>query len=160
MFGNLIPWNKKAKNEVKVRPDQDNPIGLLRQSFDELWDRFLDDWHNGLSPFEDRRGMGPHVDFDDRENEYVVRAQLPGFEPADIDVKVSGNRLVVRAEHQEEGKKQNGTYHHYGKFSESFTLPKGCRTDEISARYHSGILEVHLPKSEECQGKRIQVKSG
>ncbi|NND97494.1 MAG: Hsp20 family protein, partial [Pirellulaceae bacterium] len=44
-------------------------------------------------------------------------------------------------------------------FVESFTLPNGVREDDIVARYRNGILEVDLPKSEEVQGKRIEVKS-
>jgi HSP20 family protein len=161
MFGNLIPWKKQDGGDLKIRREND-PISRLRQDFDQLWDRFWDDWRSGgLSQLDDSRWLGSRVDFDDHEKEYLLRAELPGFEPGDFDVKVSGNVLTLRAEHNEEGsgKKGNGSYRRYGRFYESFTLPSGVLPDQIDARYHSGVLEVHLPKSEECQTKRIAVKS-
>ena len=47
----------------------------------------------------------------------------------------------------------------YGRFHETFTLPQGVMSDQIDARYHNGVLELHLPKSEEAKAKRIAVKS-
>lgn len=160
MFEKLIPWKKKNEGDVKVWSREDHPMARLRNDFDQLWDRFWNDWRNGgLSSWHDSRWFGSRVDLDDREHEYVVRAELPGFDPQDFDVKVSGNVLTLRAEHKEEGQQGNGSYQRYGSFHESFTLPNGVLSDQIDARYHSGVLEVHLPKSPECQAKRIEVKS-
>lgn len=158
MIDKLIPWKKKS-GELKVRHD-DHPISRLRDDFDQVWDRFWDDWNmGGLSKWSNSSWMlGTHVDFEDQDTEYVLRAELPGFEPSDFDVKISGNVLTLKAEHNEEGKEQNGSYRRYGSFYESFTLPQGVRADNIDAKYHSGVLEISLPKSEECKGKRIEVK--
>jgi HSP20 family protein len=161
MIDKLIPWKKKEGGDLKVRRE-DHPIGQLRRDFDELWNRFWDHWPTGgLSLWDDSRWFGSRVDLADSEKEYVLRAELPGFEPGEIDIKVSGNVLTLRAEHKEEGrsKKGNGSYHRYGSFCESLTLPRGVLSDQIDARYHSGVLEVHLPKSEERQAKRIKVKT-
>lgn len=149
MLNKLIPW-KRNDGELKVRHDNGHPIARLRNDFENLWDRWMDDFAGGLSS---------PVEFDDEEKEYVMRAELPGYEPEDIDVKVSGNVLTIRAAHKEEGKQKNGSYKRYGSFYESFTLPRGIHEDQIDARYHSGVLEVHVPKSEDCQTKRIAVKS-
>lgn len=160
MFSKIIPW-KKRSGEIKT-PNEDHPIAQLRHDFDQLWDRFWNAWRQGeLSLWDDSRWLGSRIDFDDSEREYVLRAEVPGFEPEDFDVKVSGNVLTLRAEHREKGKskKGNGSYQRYGSFYESFTLPREVLSDKINARYHSGVLEVHLPKSEECQPKRIEVKS-
>jgi HSP20 family protein len=162
MFEKLIPWKKKEEEgQLPVRYEE-HPIARLRQEFDELMDRFREDWRSGLmSRWDESRWFGSRVEFDDKKDEYVLTAELPGFEPAEFDVKISGNILTLRAEHKEEGKvkKGNGSYRRYGSFMESFTLPQGVLSDQINARYHSGMLEVHLPKSEECQAKRIEVKS-
>jgi HSP20 family protein len=161
MFEKLIPWKRQKGGELKVRHEND-PVARLREDMGGLWNRFWDDWRSGgLSLWDDSRWLGSRVDFDDNEKEYRLRAELPGFEPGDFDVKVSGNVLTLQAEHKEEGKakKGNGSYRRYGCFYESFTLPKGVLPDQIDARYHSGVLEVRLPKSEECRGKRIEVKS-
>lgn len=166
MFNKLIPW-KKRSGDVKVGYD-DHSIGRFRDEIDHLWDHFWDDWRGGRglslwdnSSLFNSRMFGSLVDWDDTEKEYVLRAEVPGFEPDDFDIKVSGNVLTLRAEHKEEkkAKKGQGSYHHYGSFYESVTLPNGVLSDQIDARYHSGVLEIHLPKSEECQGKRIEVTS-
>lgn len=159
MFGNLVPW-KKRHDDVKVRNEYD-AIARLRQDFDQLWDRFRDDWRSGdLSLWGDSRWPGSRVAFDDLGREYVLRAELPGYEPEEFDVNVSGNVLTLRAKHQEESKNQNGdaSYRRYQSLHESFTLPTGVLADQIDARYHSGVLEIHLPKSGDCQTKRIAVK--
>lgn len=162
MFDKLIPWKTQDRG-VKVGYD-DHSLGRLRNEFDHLWDRFWDDWRNrALSGWDDARmfGFGSSLHLDDNEGEYLLRAEVPGFEPDDFDVKISGNLLTVRAERTEngEGKNGNGRFHRYGSFSETFTIPQGVLCDRIDARYHSGVLEVHLPKSEECKAKRIAVKS-
>jgi HSP20 family protein len=160
MLRDLIPWKKQA-SQVKVHQD-DYPIVRLRHDLDRLFDRFWDNgWASDTSLWDNRRWFGPPVDFQENEKQYVLRAELPGFEPEDIDVKVSGQMLTVRAERQEssEDDKHNGSYRRYGSFYESFALPECIVADQIDARYHSGVLEVRLPKGEESQAKRIEVTS-
>jgi HSP20 family protein len=164
---NLVPWKKK--NSVKVQngngglsrnryDDGFHPMARFRQEFDQLWDRFWDDW-GGTSLTSGSHGGRWNLDLEDKENEYVVNADLPGFEPNEIDVSVSGNVMTVRAEHKEEEKNKNGSSYRYGSFYESFTLPCGVESDKIDAKYHNGVLNVHLPKSEDCKAKKIAVKS-
>lgn len=86
-------------------------------------------------------------------------AELPGFEPKDFDVKVSGNMLTVRGEHRHEEKEKGSSRARYGQFCRTFTLPYGVDEQKIDARYHSGVLEIHLPKTEQAQGKRIPVQA-
>jgi HSP20 family protein len=163
MFGTLTPWKRKSP-ESKLSVRQDHPVAQLREEFDQLWDRML----GGFGPLSDlgplslsdeSRWLGPRVEFNDEENQYVLRAEVPGFEPGDFDVKISGNVLTVRAEHKEEKREGDGGFRRYGSFCESFTLPQGVREDQIDARYHSGVLELCMPKSEESRGRRIEVKS-
>lgn len=159
MFDKLIPWKKK-NDGLEVYHDE-HPIARLRHEFDSVWERFWDDWKTGgLSNWQGTRMFGPRVDWDDNDKEYVLRAELPGFEAKDIDVKISGNVLTLRAERKEEGKGENGdgSYHRLNRFYETISLPQTVLADKIDASYHSGVLEVHLPKDESCQGKRIEVK--
>lgn len=152
----LTPWKRR---NVPVRLDEGSPLALLRREFDDLWNRFMDEWERPMGMLESF-GFGRKIDLRDEENEYVLCAEMPGFEPDEIDLRVSGNVLTISAEHKEEQKEENGRSHYrYGRFQESFTLPSGVLADKIDARYHSGVLEVHLPKSEEGRPKRIAVKS-
>lgn len=149
MIGKLIPWKTRHDGDTSIRESQTHPAVQLRNEFDALWDRLLDESQSANS----------RIDFDDDEKEYVLRAELPGFDPEELDVKVSGNVLTLRAEHKEEGKEGNGKYRRHNTFYESFTLPQGVLTEKTEARYRSGVLEVHLPKGEDSKAKRIAVKS-
>jgi HSP20 family protein len=88
-----------------------------------------------------------------------VRTEAPGFEAGEIDVQISGNQLVIRAEHKVEQKEEAGSAYHYGTFYRSLPLPMGEESDKIGARYHNGILELHLPRSEKGRGKRIAINA-
>ena len=158
---NLIPWKRRnGGSEVKVRPDHgDNyyPMTQLRNEFESIWDRFRSDWERGLSHWDKGSRFGLNTGLEDKKNEYVYHADLPGFEPDEIDIKVSGNTLQLRAEHKEETNGNEGSSYLYGSFQRFFTLPQGVDDQNIDARYHSGVLEVHLPKTEAAKGKRIPV---
>lgn len=150
MIGKLIPWKTRHEGDTRIREKESHPAVQLRNEFEALWDQLTDELQRA----------GSRVDFDENEKEYVLRAELPGFDPEELDVKVTGNVLTLRAEHKEEGKEGNGNYRRHDTFYESFTLPQGVLTDKTDARYRSGLLEVHLPKGEKSQAKRIGVKAG
>ena len=158
----LIPWKKSRSTDVKVRPEREEeyfPRARIRDEFDALWNRFLGGWGRGLGLWDESSRFGAPCGLEDRENEYVFRAELPGLEAGDIDVKVSGNTLTVKAEHKEEKKSKEGTGYRYGSFHQHFSLPYGVDGQNIDARYRNGVLEVHLPKTEEAKGKRIAVQA-
>lgn len=160
MFEKLLPHREHRQGGLKRRQEESHPLARLRRDFDELWDRFLEEGQTGLSFGGESSMLGAQVDWDDKEDEYVVRAELPGFEPNEIDVKVAGNVLTMQAEHREEGEEKEAGYRRYGSFYESFTLPQNIREESIDARYHNGVLELHLPKCETTsQAKRIAVKA-
>ena len=168
---NLMPWKKRDNgggiSVQRAEPSRQDfglqPLARFRDEMDALWNQFIGS--SGLAP----RGAGlpslwemPRFDWnlgwEDKENEYVFHAELPGFEPGDFDVKLSGNTLTVRAEHKDEQKDQEkGSSYRYGSYSRTVTLPHGADQDNLDARYHSGVLEVHLPKTEQARGKRIPV---
>ena len=158
----LIPWKKSRSTDIKVRPEREEeyfPLARMRDEFDALWNRFLSDRGRGLSLWDDDFRFGSSGGLEDKESEYVFHADLPGLEPGDIDVKVSGNTLTVKAEHKEEKKSKEGTGYRYGSFHQHFTLPYGVDGQNIDARYRNGVLEVHLPKTEQAKGKRIPVQA-
>ncbi len=153
---NLIP-NKK-KQDVATSREDEHPLAQFRREMDELFNRF---WGaGGLVPGEESQRVRWMSDLEDKENEYVLHAELPGFEPEEIDLKLSGNVLTVRAEHKDEQKQEGAASYRYSSFHESYTLPAGVVTENIDAQYRNGVLEVHLPKGEQAQTKRIAVKSG
>jgi HSP20 family protein len=84
-----------------------------------------------------------------KDGKYVVRADLPGVDPeTDIEVKVDGDVLTIHGERREEEHDNGHSEVRYGSFTRSVRLPRGCTTDDISARYDAGVLEVTVPMSE------------
>ena len=103
------------------------------------------------------------MDVEEADNEIVVRAEAPGFEPKDFDIHISGNTLTVRAEHTEEGEEKEEGYRRwhqrYGRLERSVLLSTAVNADKVEARYRNGILEVRLPRTEPSPRKRIEVKT-
>jgi HSP20 family protein len=99
------------------------------------------------------------MDFDENEKEFVLKAEAPGFEPEDLDVQVSGNMLTIKAEKKKESKEKKGNgYFEERRFERTITLPAGADTDHVEAKYHNGVLEIHLAKTEDAQRKKIPVQ--
>jgi len=139
---------------------REHPLRQLRDEFDSLFDRFFGGWP---TPFAgDREDLPRFWDFDleDAGDHVVVRAEAPGFENDDFNIQVNGTQLTIRAEkkHEEKGK-GNGYSYSERRLHRSVMLPAGTDTEKIEARYRNGVLEIHMPKSPEAQGKRIAVKS-
>lgn len=155
----LVPWRHREGGPVTERPE--HPLLRLREDFEALWDRFLTDWSSMIGlptqaePFRPGRGL----EVDDQEDELIVRAQAPGFSPDELDVQVTpGNNLLIRAEHKEEKKEKGREAFRFGRIQQTVALPRGVETDKIEAKYHNGVLEIHVPKGEAAKGKRIEVQ--
>jgi len=106
----------------------------------------------------------PSVDIYENDGNLVLKAELPGIEPKDVDVRVENNVLTLRGERKFESEVKRDKYHRveraYGTFSRSFTLPNVVDTDKIKAEYKDGVLQVTLPQREEAKPKQIQVAVG
>ena len=103
----------------------------------------------------------PAVDIYETENELVLKADLPGVEEKNIDLRVENNMLTVRGERQFETKVKEDNYlrveRTYGSFSRSFGLPNTVNTEAITAEYKQGVLTVQLPKRPESKPKQVKV---
>ncbi|MBN1909605.1 MAG: Hsp20/alpha crystallin family protein [Pirellulales bacterium] len=165
---NLIPWKRKEtqSNGGAIATREANPLARLREEMDALFDRFFREGpaFKGLGKDwpalrEDNWSLGWGLDVDDRNNDIVVRAEAPGFDPEDFDVQISGNHLIVRAEHKQESKKKDEFSYRYGTFQRVIPLPNGIEEDKVSANYRHGVLQITVPKGERAKGKRIAIKA-
>jgi HSP20 family protein len=120
--------------------------------------------------FDTRAGQGEHsaltswapaVDIYETENELVLKADLPGFNENDIDVRVENNTLTVHGERKFDQTVKEESYlrveRSYGSFSRSFGLPNTVNTEAIKAEYKNGVLSVELPKRAESKPKQVKV---
>lgn len=150
-------------NLITSRQKNEQPLARLRNEFEQLVDRFFGRRSGGLETESDWSDFGD-FDLEDRPDEFVVRAEVPGFETDELDVQVSGRLLTIKADKKPQRRTRktregNGNEWRYRSFFTSVTLPEGTEADRIEAKYRNGLLEVHIPKNEEAKSKRIAVKS-
>src|SRR5512136_358014 len=104
-----------------------------------------EDWALGGS-------WAPAVDIYEQGGDIVLKAELPGVDPKEVDIRVENNTLTLRGERKFDSEVQKESYHRveraYGTFSRSFTLPTIVDTEKIKADYKDGVLRVTLPKKE------------
>src|SRR5215207_2141495 len=132
--------------------------------------RLLDETYGGLSyqPGGQQRAQqltewAPAVDVLERDGDLVVRAELPGVRPEDVDITLQNRVLTISGERREEQEEQRGSYYlrerKHGSFSRSMTLPEGVDEDSIRARYENGVLEVTIAGAAAVrQPRRIQIE--
>ncbi|MCL2534517.1 MAG: Hsp20/alpha crystallin family protein [Nocardiaceae bacterium] len=95
------------------------------------------------------------------EDKYVLRAELPGLDPDDIEVSVNDGRLTIEAERSEETSESGRSEFSYGSFNRTVTLPPGADEDQVVATYAKGILEVTVALVSKDSGARhIEIQSG
>jgi HSP20 family protein len=103
----------------------------------------------------------PTVDLSETDTQIRVRAELPGIDPKDVDVSVSGDRLVISGE-KKESKESSGEgwthcESHYGAFSRAIPLPESVDPSKVTARYDKGVLMVDLTKSPSSTSRKVPV---
>jgi HSP20 family protein len=142
-----------------------SPFDLIRSFTDEL-DRAFGGLGltRGLGPGE-IEAWAPPVEIFERDNNLVVRAELPGTEPDDIRVDVTDDGLVIAGERRREREEpREGGYRReivYGRFYRLIPLPEGVNTDQVQARINNGVLEIEMPMAEERHRRRsIPVETG
>ena len=134
-------------------------VDLLHRDLDRLVQR-RDVTGNDDSPVAD---WVPAVDIVEEKSRFVLRADVPGVNPKDVDVSmdngilsVSGQRLAIDpGEDAGVQRLERAT----GRFLRRFTLPETADAEAIAAKYANGILEVTIPKSPEIQARRITVEA-
>ena len=142
----------------------------------ELWDPFheaisLRDAMNSL--FQDsfvRPGGVPAqsgltalpLDVSETENEFVVKASLPGIKPDDVQITVHGDTLTIRGESKVEEEKKGEHWHlrerRSGVFQRSLSLSAPVDSDKAQADFDHGVLTLRLPKSESAKPRQIKVR--
>lgn len=103
----------------------------------------------------------PKVDVVDRENEVVVKAEVPGVEKKDLDISVSDNTVTIKGSTRHEEKEEKGDYYRReitsGSFSRSVALPAEVDGSKATANFKDGVLELTLPKVEKTKRHSIKL---
>jgi HSP20 family protein len=144
----LIPW--RAFRELEE----------MERRFEEAFGRPLLPMVWRRLPTEER-GWAPAIEVFEKEDKFVVKAELPGMKEEDIGVSVVGDTLTIKGERKAESEVKEEDYYccerSYGSFFRSIAIPSNVDTKKIEASYENGVLEVSLPKTPEVKPKKISV---
>ena len=127
----------------------------LRREMDSVFHRF------GNAP--QGRGVFPPVNLFESGDHYVLTAELPGVDPADVHVTLHGTTVTLEGERKSEAEESGGTAHRLerpsGSFRRAFDLPVAIDAEHVQAQHKNGVLRLTLPKAPEHRPRRIEVRA-
>ena len=110
------------------------------------------------------RRWAPAMDLLETDEQFVLRADLPGMTESDVNIELEDNVLTVSGERKSEHESNGEGFHRverlFGSFSRSLTLPRGVDPAAVTAQFDRGVLEVRIPKPEERKPRRIEISGG
>jgi len=126
-----------------------------------MFEEFFNDFPFNNSSPETRESWSPSVDILEKDGNLILRAELPGMNEKQIELKLEGNTLTLKGERKLENEDKKNSYHRvesfYGSFMRSFRLPDTVDMGKISADYKNGILTVTMPQKPEVKPREIPV---
>jgi HSP20 family protein len=144
-MGALLPWRPFRELE-RIARRLESPFRLFDELEDVREEAFL-----------------PAIESYVKEGSLVVRADVPGLDPKDIDVSILGNVLTVKGERKSEQEVKKEDYLRrevsYGSFERRMTLPEGTETDKVKASFRNGVLEVTLPLGKEAVARKVPIEA-
>jgi HSP20 family protein len=158
MMNELTPW-RSFGNVSQLRREVD-------AFFDRVWadfDRFFVDGERGVMPRSwVSNAYTPPIESYVDGNTFVIKADLPGMDPKDIELAVEGNQLTLKGERKTVEEQDIGNDFHrevtYGAFQRTLPLPEGVKADAMRARYHDGVLEITAPAPATLAAKRVPIE--
>ncbi len=148
----LIPYVRRSETPSRIWPETTS---------------FFEEFFNDL-PFVTNAVRGsekwlPTVDIVEKDGNLILRAEVPGVNEKDIDLKLEGNVLILKGEKKSEHEESNNNYHRmesfYGSFARSFTLPDTVDRDHIKAECKNGILTITIPQKADVRPREIPVST-
>jgi HSP20 family protein len=166
----------KAEKDIPITTGKKSPSHLLStlhplSEAEQLFERILGRrwptlmrWHDSpllSGRFDEMALRMPHVDVIDRENDIVVRAEVPGIDKKDLDISITDNLLTIKGQTRTEKTEEKGDFHRHeissSSFARSVTLPGPVDASTANAALKDGILEITFPKPESSKRRNISV---
>ncbi len=159
-----------ASKDIEVRREPARALSPF-EDMDRMFESFFP--RGWLRPFHWERpwfkevgsmmeALRPHVDVVDREEDIVVRAEIPGVKKEDLDVSVTDGTVTIKGTTSHEEKEEKGEYFRQeisrGAFSRTIGLPGDVQGDKARASFNEGVLELTLPKAAKSKRRRIEIR--
>jgi len=141
-----------------VRWDPSREINSLQQQVNQVFSTFFD------APATGSARWIPSVDLVERDDAFVLVADLPGVAPDDVSIEVERDVLTLSGRREIRHEAQKGGYvraeRAAGAFRRQLTLPEGVDADQIEAHFEQGVLEVRIPKPEAVKPRKVAIQVG
>ena len=169
---NIIPWRRTHDVSVTHR---DSPAPAVRgpgslAAFRSEMDRLLEGFVRGtwFEPAADlSRSEGwpatfvPTVDVTEGPKRITIRAEVPGIDPSDIEVSVSGSMLTIHGRKEESSEERDDEHFHcerrFGSFTRTIELPESADLDSLEAEQSSGVLTIRVARNAEGAARRVEI---
>jgi HSP20 family protein len=136
------------------------PMSSLRQEMDRLFDRFFE------PQTEEALALGewaPSLDLTETKDALVVKVEVPGLDPKDIQISLQEQLLTIKGEKKVEKEEKDERRHRveraYGAFTRAIRLPVAVDGEKVTAGFKNGVLTVTLPKTPAAKGTTIPIKA-
>ena len=138
-----LPWRKQQESSPALPMDQ----WLDRWFQEPTWSDLLE-----------RAWTAPY-DVDEKDDEYVVKVEVPGWDPKDLDVEVSANSVAIRGKHTDESgdEKKSAWARRHEELSLQLELPAEVDSTKASSEVKNGVLTIHLPKTEQARRRTRKI---
>lgn len=142
-----------------------SPVRVLERFADEVA-RLFDDFGLGrgwsrVPPSGELMTWAPRVDVTQHKNDLVIRVDLPGVDKNDVKINVGEDAITIHGErHRAQEEERDGVYRterSYGVFYRSVALPAGAITDQASASFTNGVLEIRMPAAPSAEGRSLEI---
>lgn len=156
--------NKLSKKPTAIKKAQSRELG---QAFDDAFERFRSDFEDLIFPLSDAfenlpEVRVPAIDLEDREKDYLLKAEMPGFRKEDIEINVQDDGVEITGSSGWKYNEKEQAYICKERACKTFyryvDLPEAIKVDDVNANLSDGVLEITLPKMAPKQKKKIQVK--
>jgi HSP20 family protein len=146
-----------------VRWEPVRELSSLQNDMNRLFNTFFDTTTPGNGGNSPRRWI-PAMDLVETDDQFVLKADLPGLTDEDVSIDVEGDVLTVsgerKAEHEDKREGYVRVERSFGAFRRSLTLPEGVDPEAVSASFDRGVLEVRIPKPEQRKPRRVAIQVG
>lgn len=142
-----------------------DPFAEMEKIQEQMHRLFDDSFSRGLvdkTIFRANAAFEPNISINQKDNAYIVKADLPGMDKSSINIEIKGSELTLSGERKEEETKQDKGFYRqelsYGSFSRSIMLPEDARTNQISSEYKNGVLTITIPRDTSVTPTKPSIK--
>src|SRR5256714_9349324 len=147
-----------------VRWEAVRELSSIQNEMNRLFNTFFDEPSAGENSGTSLRRWIPAMDLVETDDDFVLRADLPGLSEEDVNIELEDNVLTISGERKAEHEERKEGYYRVerssGTFSRSLTLPEGVDPDAVKASFDRGVLEVRVPKPEAKKPRKVAISVG